>query len=362
MLGHLLVRVLCCCEQRLSRVLTGLAILSLLGLAMETEPVSAAKRIAFVVGISKYDNLGDDKQLDNPVLDAQAIARKLGKLGFDVTTGMNLTRSQFNAKWQDVLDKTTSEDTLPFFYSGHGVEVDRQNFLLPRDIPYFKSSRHTQLKRESISVAELLADLRTGDREAPKITVMILDACRDDPTLSAEYKKGLGVQGGLAKIPTPQGTFIMYAAAPGKVSLDRLGAKDIIKNSVYTRTLLPLLGNPRLSIQDLAIKVRQQVYELTKSVAYEQIPEYTDGIIGRFCLAGCQAKEPLGSTESERQKLEEERRVLKTERERLEKERRLAEEQARLEAKRQKLAAERQRLAEEQARREEVIQTSRVPP
>ncbi len=271
---------------------------AVLSLSLLSVSVSVAKRIAFVVGIDKYENLGDDKQLKNPVHDAQEMARELKKLGYEVTSGINTTRREFYTKWHSITNKITSEDTLLFFYSGHGIQIDRQNFLLPSDIPFFKFGRHTQYKSESISVNGLLNDLQPGDtRQSPEVTVMILDACREDPTVPAEYK-AIGGKGGLAKILTPpQGTFIMYAASPGKVSLDRLGSEDLEKTSVYTRTLLPLLRRPNLSIQDLAIKVRYDVYKLTKSIAnFVQIPEYTDGIIGRFCLAGCPDHENGGAS------------------------------------------------------------------
>ena len=253
------------------------------------------KRIAFVVGINRYDNLGE-KQLERAADDAREISRTLKNLGFDVTEGIDVTISEFDTKWQAILEKITSEDTLVFFFSGHGVEVDAENMLLPRDIPYFQFGRHTQFKRKAISVSQLMEDLKTGDRQQPKVTVMILDACRDNPTIPPEYRtKGGAPQGGLAKVQKTRGTFMMYAAEPGKVSLDRLGPGDTDPNSVYTRSLLSLLKQPNLTIQDLAIKVKQQVYDLTQKVGYDQLPEYTDGLIGQFCLAGCVAKANEGA-------------------------------------------------------------------
>ena len=259
-----------------------------LGQLLSTQAL-AAKRVAFVVGISTYDHLGEEQQLANPVHDAEAMARTLTTLGFEVVSGIDLTITEFDTKWQQVLNQLTGEDTLVFFFSGHGVEVDGENLLLPRDVPYFRFGRHTQFKRQSISVTQLLQDLRLGDRSPPQVTVMIFDACRDNPTIPAEFKSGGGApQGGLVKDPKVRGTFLMYAAEAGKVSMDRFGPSDRIPQSVYTRTLLPLLQQPNLSIQDLAIQVKEQVFKKTTEYGFEQLPEYTDGLIGRFCLAGCQ--------------------------------------------------------------------------
>lgn len=88
---------------------------------------------------------------------------------------------------------------------------------------------------------------------------------------------------------------MLYAAEPGKLSLDRLGPLNKYPNSVYTRSLLPLLEQANLPIQDLAIKVKERVYALTEKVGYEQLPEYTDGLIGQFCLASCAAKADKGT-------------------------------------------------------------------
>jgi hypothetical protein len=246
------------------------------------------KRVAFVVGINTYDSLAKDQQLENAVSDAREISRTLKHVGFEVIEGLDVKILDFDKKWQAVLETMTSEDTLVFFFSGHGVEVDGENLLLPRDIPYFEFGRHKQFQRKAISVSELMKDLQTGDRQHPKVTIMILDACRENPTIPPQYRtKGGKPQGGLARAPKTRGTFMMYAAEPGKVSLDRLGPADKDPNSVYTRSLLPLLKQTNLSIQDLAIKVKERVFTLTEKVGYEQLPEYTDGLIGQFCLPGC---------------------------------------------------------------------------
>lgn len=233
-----------------------MAMCFLLGFGVFAESASAAKRVAFVVGIDTYDNLGEDDQLRKPVNDAKAISKTLTNIGFEVTEGFNLTIDEFDEKWQKVLNNTTAKDTLLFYFSGHGVEVGGENFLLPRTVPYFEFGRDKRFKRKSISVSDLLDDLKFGDSQTPEVTVMILDACRDNPTIPSKYKKGIGSKGGLIEIPKARGKFLMYAAAPGQVALEQLAPDDKHPNSIYTRTLLPFLEQPNLSIQDLAIKAR----------------------------------------------------------------------------------------------------------
>ena len=109
------------------------------------------KRVAFVVGIGTYDNLAADKQLTNAVHDAEGVSIKLKEIGFQVTKAPNLKRSAFNEKWQDVLDSLTADDTFVLFFSGHGVQIDGQNYLLPRDIPFIQHGRQATDSRGALT-------------------------------------------------------------------------------------------------------------------------------------------------------------------------------------------------------------------
>jgi hypothetical protein len=249
------------------------------------ELAGADNRVGFVVGIGSYDKLPAYQQLRNPVNDAKGVSEKLAQLGFKVTYAPNVTRGEFNTLWQDTINTLTDQDTLLLFFSGHGVQIEGQNYLLPRDIPYIEYGRSEQLKREAISLNELLSDLTTGQRPHPKNSVLILDACRDNPLVPHGFK---GVApGGLAKVPEPEGVFILYSAASGGTSLDRLSPRDQSKYSLFTRVLLPLMERKDIEIQSLARRLRNEVSQLAQNAGHEQRPAYYDGIDGEFCLPGC---------------------------------------------------------------------------
>lgn len=260
------------------------ALLLIVILAALMPSTAEAKRLAFVVGIDDYVNLDSQAQLKRARNDARGIARTLGALGFTVTPLENAGRSSFNAAWQQFLGAIEPGDEVAFFFSGHGVEIEGQNFLVPGDIPKIEYGRKERIKRESLSVSELLLDVR---RREPRVTLVILDACRDHPLIPPGWKSG-AKPGGLAETAPPQGTFIMYSAWAGERALDRLPENDPDPtNSVYTRKLLPLLVKPGLSLTDLAKQVRREVNALAKSVDHPQTPAYYDGILGDYCLAGC---------------------------------------------------------------------------
>lgn len=111
------------------------AICCLVWLALICAPAHAAKRIAFVVGVDRYDNLPGDQQLKRAVADARAMARTLKELQFEVVHGENLGREAFYEAWQRFLSRLSPGDTAAFFFAGHGVEMRGSNFLMPRDAP-----------------------------------------------------------------------------------------------------------------------------------------------------------------------------------------------------------------------------------
>src|SRR5205823_14261309 len=140
------------------------------------------------------------------------------------------------------------------------------------------------LKGEAIGLSRLLDDLR-GRR--PKMSLLILDACRDNP-FPQPGGRSVGGSRGLTRVDAPEGTFVMFSAGTGEAALDRLSDADGDANSVYTRRLLPLITQPGLSLPDLAQEVRRQVRELAATVKHRQTPAYYDEVVGRFCLANCE--------------------------------------------------------------------------
>jgi uncharacterized caspase-like protein len=265
---------------------------SIVVIAALPDHASAQRRVAFVVGTDKYSNLGRDRQLQRAANDARAVGKALKALGFEIFAGENLTRAGFNAQFQSFLDKLVPGDTAAFYYAGHGVEIEGLNFLLPSDIPDVKFGRQEQIKRESLSVAELLLDLRGRN---PEITLVILDACRDNPLIPEELRSA-ATRGGLAPLKgePPKGTFIMYSAGAGESALDRLPGNDPdAVNSIFTRRLVPLLGTKGLALHEMARQVRSDVIELAATVPHEQRPAYYDGVVGKYCLAGCDTPRPL---------------------------------------------------------------------
>ena len=63
------------------------------------------------------------------------MARTLRLLGFTVTEGIDITRSQFYEKWAHFLNEVEAGGSAAVFFAGHGVQLSQINFLLPADVP-----------------------------------------------------------------------------------------------------------------------------------------------------------------------------------------------------------------------------------
>lgn len=266
----------------LSAVVAGL----LIGLVAMAAPALAG-RVAFVVGIDRYDNLGASEQLLKAVNDANAVAATLADLGFTVHVHENLGRTSFMQAWARFLNAVEPGDTTAMFFAGHGIELNGRNFIVPRDVPKVGAREQVVLEQASIVIADRLDELRA---RKPQVSLVILDACRDNPFIDSSGRNMFGTRGGLSRMVPARGTFVMYSADAGQQALDRLPGEDdnpdADPNSVYTRTLLPLLRSPGLGLRDIAVRVRGDVSSLARDIGHDQFPAYYDALEGEVYLAG----------------------------------------------------------------------------
>jgi hypothetical protein len=257
----------------------------MLGSSLFHTTAFAAKK-AFVVGINDYENV---PKLTHSVSDANKISQQLSAFGYDTITlsePAQVTRTAFLKAWQKLLNGLREGDDVVFFYSGHGVEVQGANYMVPIDTPNADDlGGEESLKQLLISFPSLLGDL---NKKPLNGVIWILDACRDNPFTSGG--KSLGGTAGLVNMEGPAGTFIFYSAGYGQTALDHLVTDPPTEqNSVYTRTLLKLLPlQPNDPVTSLAVNIRPMVRDLAKP--HDQRPAYYDGLDSPWCFVKCQAK------------------------------------------------------------------------
>ena len=227
-----------------------------------TSEATSNKRQAFVIGNSEYQYAG---RLRNPVNDARAIGSTLQQLGFEVTTLTNASQRQMERSIKQFgRQLRDSKGVGLFYYAGHGMQFDGENYLLPTDID---PSTEEDVRYDAVPVGKLLAQMRAADN---KMNVVILDACRNNP-FSRSFRT---FNPGLAQVNAAAGTFISFATAPGQVAADGSG-----NNGLFTSKLLQHLKTPGIRIEEVFKRTTVDVYEASNK---RQAPWVQYSVIGDF--------------------------------------------------------------------------------
>ncbi len=140
--------------------------------AVFTSPAFAEKRVALVIGNSAYVKTG---KLANPASDARAIADLLRRAGFDIIEArLDLGLGAFKRALSDFEVSSKGADIAAFYFSGHGVQINNQTYLLPVDA---ELARDIDAQNEAISL-DMVSRAVDG---ASRLRLIILDSCRDNP-------------------------------------------------------------------------------------------------------------------------------------------------------------------------------------
>ncbi|MER8882997.1 caspase family protein [Mesorhizobium sp. M0816] len=257
---------------RLANILLALAVALLF-----VGQASAAKR-AFIVGVDNY--LDPDLSLfGKPVNDARSIAKVLNEDGFAaVQLETDLTLSDLSEQFDLFLATVQRGDTVVFYFSGHGLELDGDNWLAATDANRVNSDiGKTQLRAEvaahALSLRQIMADL---EEKGAETQILIIDACREE--LKEVGKAGIAASGLNALVTDPpKQTFVLYAAAARQEALPCLSqtrdcSDDPDPNSLFTRKLLPLMAKPGLTINEIAESVKSEVEKAAASIGRQQRP------------------------------------------------------------------------------------------
>lgn len=241
-------------------------------------PALAEERVALVVGNSTYQHI---PSLRNPSNDAGDLTAKLEGLGFTVFGGADLDRPALVQALIRFGRAAEKAEVALFFYAGHGLQVDGQNYLVPVDaMVEFESEIDLSL----VPLSGVMQQLERGSRT----NIVFLDACRDNPfekqLAQTSNRSAMSLSKGLGRIQSGTGTFIAFATQPDAVAADGTG-----RNSPFTAALLNHIGTPGQSISDMMIEVRNDVLAETDG---RQVPWDSSSLRGRFAFVPADALAP----------------------------------------------------------------------
>ena len=219
-------------------------------------------RIALIIGNASYK----DSPLFNPANDASDLAAALERRGFHVLLRENVGERGLKEAVDQFASHLKRGGVGLFFFAGHGVQINGQNFLVPVDVSF---TSEAEISYKAVAAEYVLARMaEAGNRT----NIVVLDACRDNPFQPARSaKKGLAQ---MSVGRNEKGTYIAYATSPGSTAADGRG-----RNGAYTNHLLRSLDERDSDIDKVFGRVRAWVVQDTDGA---QVPWTTSSLIDNF--------------------------------------------------------------------------------
>jgi len=246
--------------------------------------VKQGRRVALIIGNAGYKNVG---ALRNPQHDADAIASSLRAIGFEtVTLASDATREKLIDALRTFANEAEKADWAMVYYSGHGIEVNGMNYLIPVDA---KLAADRDVQFEAVPLEQVMVSVEG----AKKLKLILLDACRDNPfapqmrrtappdAVAAQAATAGGAVGtrsvgrGLGEVKVSGATLVVYAAKHGQTALDGEG-----NNSPFAIAVVQRIAIPDVEINKLFRLVRDDVMEATagrqEPYTYGSLPGHED--------------------------------------------------------------------------------------
>ncbi len=253
-------------------------------LVLSATPASAAptrqndERIALVIANATYPSAA--APLPSALKDAGSIAEEFRRLKFAVDLKKNLGKEDMQKAIEAFTGRIKKGTIALFYFSGFGLQVGRQSYLLPVDARIWTQA---DVRRDGVGVDALLA---TMQRNGASAKIIIIDAAHRNPF----ERRIRTVAAGLAPLDTPAGTLALYSSALGKMVDD----KNSGGNSLFASELVKELRATSLSAEDIFNRARVRV---SRASAGRQVPWVASSLLSEVYFAG-HPSTPLAATDA----------------------------------------------------------------
>ena len=227
------------------------------------EGCDGSKRVAMVIGEGAYRG---SAALANPVNDAEDIAQLLReKLCFQTILVKDADFETLSAGIGEFAQAAEGADVALFYFSGHGMQFQQVNYLLPTDA---RLANEYDLVHRSISAQDIVTLLAAR----AKVVLVFLDACRSDPIeddfrrrMAGRHREIAPTRGLAPPVQTGAETMIVYATRPNEIAADGTG-----RNSPFTHAFLDVFATPDKDIELVLRDMAARVSDLTNGA---QVPQ-----------------------------------------------------------------------------------------
>ena len=192
------------------------------------------------------------------------MAQALRDNGFEVIHKENLRQNEMKRAIREFGEKARNTEVALFYYAGHAIQVNGQNYLIPIAATVEKEQ---EVEYEAVDAGFVLGQMEYA---RSRTNIVILDACRNNPFARSFRSETRG----LAVVNAPSGTLVAYATAPGSVASD---GND--RNGLYTQELLKNMRTSGLDVEEVFKRVRIAVRERSEG---KQTPWESSSLVGSF--------------------------------------------------------------------------------
>ncbi len=225
-------------------------------------PAGTERRLALVIGNKNYAYAG---RLNNTHNDADDMARVLQNLGFDVILKKDLSMVDFLKAIDDFGTKLGQYNVGLLYYSGHGIQYQGENYLVPIDA---KANTAEDIEYTCVKLGRAMAKMEGAKL---KVSLAFLDACRNNPFPSSKRVVGQGLT-----IPNnPPGSFVAFSTRAGSTADDNSSGR----NGLFTSALLQNLPQANVGLRTMIDNVIETVAQRSGN---SQIPGRYDELRGDF--------------------------------------------------------------------------------
>jgi hypothetical protein len=174
----------------------------------ERRLVERGPRVALLIGNAAYPDA--EAPLNGPTNDVRALGDELRRQGFDVDAEENLSEEAMQQALDRFYGKIKSGSTAVIFFSGFGIQSDRQSYIIPVDARIWSE---VDVRRDGFSREGILTEMKG---RGARVKIAMLDASRRNP-----YERRFrSFSAGLAAVTAPAGTLVMSSASPGSLVSD----------------------------------------------------------------------------------------------------------------------------------------------
>jgi uncharacterized caspase-like protein len=255
--------------------------------AEEKTRLPESKRVALVIGNSDYALA----PLDTPKNDADDITAALQRLHFHVAERKDVTVRDFDQAMDTFEAKAKDADVALFFFSGHGVQIDRRGYLAPIDV-------NLESESSALRGLESIQDVVSRIENSAKVSVIVLDACRNSPLqdhlrrIALAKNRALLAPQGLPPVSVVgSNTLVVYATVPGESAIDADG-----RNSPFSAALLRHIETPGLEIE---LMFKHVTADVLRATGGKQQPERLSRLQNELVLlpsmSGAMVQAPLSA-------------------------------------------------------------------